>query len=89
LVFSGLARFFRFGLVLTRFGLVLARFFSVFFSVWVWFDSGSVRFFLFQAYKTGTEPVGFFKILIGFFSQFGFFGYFFWFNQFFDFFVHP
>jgi len=47
----------------------LARFFCL----------GSVRFFfLFQAYK--TEPVGFFKILIGligFFSRFGFFGYFF------------
>jgi hypothetical protein len=37
------------------------------------FFSGSVRFFQFQAYKTETEPVGFFKILIGFFSQFGFF----------------
>ena len=39
----------------------------------------SVRFFRFQAYKIETEPVGFFKILIGlicFFSQFGFFGYF-------------
>jgi hypothetical protein len=30
------------------------------FSVWVWF-------FQFQAYKTETEPVGFFKILIDFF----------------------
>jgi hypothetical protein len=27
----------------------------------------SVWFFQFQAYKTKTEPVGFFKILIGFF----------------------
>jgi hypothetical protein len=26
-----------------------------------------VRFFRFQAYKTKTEPIGFFKILIGFF----------------------
>jgi hypothetical protein len=44
----------------------LARFFSGlnrFFSVWVRFGS----FFWFQAYKTETEPVGFFKILIGFF----------------------
>jgi hypothetical protein len=38
---------------------------------------GSVRFFRFQAYQTETEPVGFLKILIGFFSRFGFFGYFF------------
>jgi hypothetical protein len=51
---TGLAQFF-------RFGLVLARFFSSFFSL------SSVRFFWFQAYKTETEPVGFFKILIGFF----------------------
>jgi len=29
--------------------------------------SGLARFFLFQAYKTETEPVGFLKILIGFF----------------------
>ena len=48
---TGLARFFRFGSVLARFG-------SVFFCF------GSVRFF---AYKTETEPAGFFKILIGFF----------------------
>jgi hypothetical protein len=31
------------------------------------FQFGSVRFFRFQAYKTKTEPIGFFKILIGFF----------------------
>jgi len=37
----------------------LARFFPV----WV-------RFFQFQAYKTETEPVSFFKILIGFFIIF-------------------
>jgi hypothetical protein len=41
-------------------------------SVFLWFGSvffslGSVRFFQFQAYKTGTKPVGFLKILIGFF----------------------
>ena len=41
----------------------LARFFS---------GLGSVQFFRFQAYKTKTEPVGFLKILIDFFSQFGF-----------------
>ena len=57
---------------LTRF-FGLARFFS-----------GLARlfsgFFRFQAYKTETEPVGFFKILIGligFFLRFGFFSYFF------------
>jgi hypothetical protein len=38
-----------------RFGSVLARFFL--------FGFGSVWFFWFHAYK--TEPVGFFKILIG------------------------
>jgi hypothetical protein len=47
----------------------LAWFFPVwlgffrFFPVWV-------RFFQFQAYKTETEPGGFFKILIGFFGYF-------------------
>jgi hypothetical protein len=47
----------------------LARFFPVFFGLarfqfgLVFFDSGSVRFFQFFAYK--TEPAGFFKILIG------------------------
>jgi hypothetical protein len=38
------------------------------------------QFFRFQAYKTETELVGFFKILIdliGFFSRFFFFNYFF------------
>jgi len=60
-------RFFRTKTGLAPFSLSLARFFPVF-SVWV-------RFFRFQAYK--TEPVGFFKILIRFFSQFGFFSYFF------------
>ena len=51
----------------------LARFWLGFFGL------GSVWFFLFQAYKTETEPVGFFKILIGlisFFSQFDFFNFF-------------
>jgi hypothetical protein len=52
---------------------------TLFFPVWLGFFSlGSVWFFWFQAYKTETEPVGFFKILIGFFSRFGFFGYFFY-----------
>jgi len=80
---------FRFSLV--RFGLVFLdknRFKPVwlgFFPVWLgffrfWF--GSVRFSRFQSYKTKTEPVGFFKILIGFFSRFGFFDYFFRFNRF-------
>jgi hypothetical protein len=49
-----------------RFGFGLAQFFS-----------GLVWFFWFQAYKTETEPVDFFKILVGFFSRFGFFSYFF------------
>jgi hypothetical protein len=53
------ARFFRFGSVWVG----LARFFS---------GLGSVWFFRFQAYKTKTEPVGFFKILI---SLIGFFYY--------------
>jgi hypothetical protein len=57
-----LARFFRFGFV-----------FFCFFQ----FGFGLVRFFRFHAYKIETELVGFFKILIGFFSQFGFLGYFF------------
>jgi hypothetical protein len=49
-VFSGLARFFRFGSVLARFGSVFCRFrFGSVFSVFV--------------YK--TEPAGFFKNLIG------------------------
>jgi hypothetical protein len=65
------------------FGLV--RFF---FPVWIQF--GSVRFFQFQAYKIETKPVGFFKILIGFFSRFGFFSYFFFsFLGLIDFFLTP
>jgi hypothetical protein len=51
---------------------VLARFF---------FGLGLIRFFWFQAYKTETEPVCFFKILIGLISFFHgsvFFGYFFY-----------
>jgi hypothetical protein len=62
-----------------QFGSGLTRFGSVF-PVWLGFFRGffnSVRFFQFQAYKNETEPVGFFKILIGFFSRFGFFSYFF------------
>jgi hypothetical protein len=47
--------FFRIKLVQTG----LARFFPVFFVF--------VRFFRFQTYKTETELVGYFKILIGFF----------------------
>jgi hypothetical protein len=64
---TSLTRFFRPGSVFFRLG-------SAF--LWVF----SVRFFRFQAYKTETEPVGFFKILIGligFFLRFGFFSYFF------------
>ena len=66
-VFPVLAWFFRFGSV---FPVWLG-----FLSVLVWF--GSVRFFRFFAYKTETEPVSFFKILISFFLRFGFFDYFF------------
>jgi hypothetical protein len=77
-VFSGLARFFRFGSVLARFGSVLARFDSVFFRVF--FRFGSVFPVPGLKNRNRTEPVGFFKILIGligFFFRFGFFGYFF------------
>jgi hypothetical protein len=49
--------------------------------IWLDFSGlGSIRFFWFYAYKTETEPVGFFKILINlieFFLRFGFFSYFF------------
>jgi len=67
---TGLTWFFRFD----SFWLVFFRFGSVFFRF------GFCSVFSFKAYKTETEPVGFFKILIGsigFFSRFGFFGYFF------------
>ena len=63
--FFGLARFF-------RFGSVFFRFFSVRF--------GSVFPVPGLKNRNGTEPVRFFKILIGligFFLRFGFFGYFF------------
>jgi len=63
LIFPDLAQFF-FWLGFARFFSGLAR---------VFFGFGSV--FRFQTYK--TEPVGFFNILIGFFSQFEFFYYFF------------
>jgi hypothetical protein len=42
----------------------MSKFFPVFFCL------GSVRFFRFQTYKTKTEPVGFFKILISLISFF-------------------
>jgi hypothetical protein len=64
-----LARFFSvqlgfFGLARFSLGFSgLARFFSGFLSVSVRF--GSVRFFWFFAYKTETEPIGFFKNVIG------------------------
>jgi len=38
-----------------------SNWFGLVFSVWL----GLARFFQFQAYKTETEPAGFFKILIG------------------------
>ena len=73
-----------FGLGLVQFGLAqffsgLARFFR--------FGFGSVRFFLFQAYKTKTKLVGFLKILINFFLQFNILSFFSRFNQFFSFFL--
>jgi len=80
----GSVRFFREKTGSNRFGSVFSVWlgFGSVFSVWlgffpVFFRFGSVQFFRFQAYKTETEPVGFFKILIGFFLRFGFFGYFF------------
>jgi len=81
---TGLARFFRFGSVFSglarffRFGSVLARFGSVFFRFFFWF--GSVFPVPGLKNRNRTEPVGFFKILIGligFFFRFGFFGFFF------------
>ena len=71
---TGLARFFQFWLGFFRFWLGFFRFGSVF-SVWLGFGSvfpvwlGLARFFFwFFVYKTETEPAGFFKNLIGFFS---------------------
>jgi hypothetical protein len=65
---------------LTRFLLGFSGFDSVFL-IWLGFfflfGFGLVRFFRFQAYKTETEPVGFFKILIGFFFTVRFFSFFF------------
>jgi hypothetical protein len=65
MIIFGLVWFFRRKIGSNRFGSVLfglARFFFLVFSVWVRFG-----FFQFQAYKTETKPVGFLKILIGFF----------------------
>jgi len=53
-----------------RFKLVWFGFYGL---AWFFFGLGSIRFFRFQNYK--TEPVGFLKILICFFSRFGFFSY--------------
>ena len=63
---------FRFNLVFFVW-LNLVRFFFQFFLVWVRFG-----FFSFRPIKlkpNRTEPVGFFKILIGFFSRFDFFSF--------------
>jgi hypothetical protein len=75
-IFQVLLGFFPVWLGFFRLGSVLARFFQ-FVSILTRFFSGfdSIQFFQFQDYK--TKPVGFFKILISFFSRFGFFGYFF------------
>ena len=68
---TGLARFFQFGSVFS----IWLGFFPVwlsFFPVWLGFFQfgfGSIRFFRFQVYKTETEPVSFFKILIVFFHD--------------------
>jgi len=88
-VFFGLARFFWFGSVFPiwlSFGSVWLDFFLVFFGF------GSVLFFWFFVYKTETEPAGFLKNLIGFFSIRFFWLFFFWFsrfNRFSSFFAHP
>jgi hypothetical protein len=72
---------------LVRFGFFdKNRFDSVFFCLaqFFQFGFGSVWFFRFQAYKTKTEPVGFFKILI---SLIGFFYgsvFFYFFSDFLD-----
>jgi hypothetical protein len=66
--------------VSVRFGLVFKDK-NRFKPVWLGFF-GLARFFSgldwvrFQAYKTETEPAGFFKILIGFLSRFDFFYFF-------------
>ena len=63
--------------------------FGLVFSVWLGFFTD--WFFQFQTYKTEIEPVGFFKILISFFTVRFFRLYFFQFsrfNQFFNFFTH-
>ena len=72
-----------------RFGSVFSVLSSVFFGlaqffpVWVRFG-----FFGFSLIKQNrTEPVGFLKILIGFFSRFGFFNYFSSFLNLIDFYV--
>jgi len=76
---TGLARFFRFGLVLARFFPVWLSFFSVwlgFFSAWVWFGFFSLRLIKPKSNRTSR----FFKILIGligFFFTVRFFSYFF------------
>jgi hypothetical protein len=81
---TGLARFFQFWLDFLGFGSVFSGFGSVFF--------GLARFF---AYKTKTEPAGFFKNLIGLIGFFSvrFFRLFFFrfsrFNRFSSFFAHP
>ena len=64
----------------------LARFFSLARFFLVFFGFGSIQFFQFQTYE--TEPVGFFKILIGFFHGSVFLVIFFWFSRFFGFFAH-
>jgi hypothetical protein len=53
------------------------------------FGFGSVRFFRFQAYKTETEPVGFFEILIGLIGFFNGLVFFVIFLRFFGVFAHP
>ena len=72
---TDLARFFQFGYIFFRFDLVF-------------FGLGSVWFFQFQSYKIKTEPIGFFKFLIGSNIFFMIFFLFFQFNQFFNFFNH-
>ena len=54
---TGLARFFRFGLVLARFCSVFSGLTQFFFGLsWFFFSLGLVRFFQFQTYKTVIKP---------------------------------
>jgi hypothetical protein len=90
-----LTRFFSVQLGFVPIWLGFGSIFSVwlgFIQVWldffpVFFNLGSVQFFWFRAYK--TKPIGFFKILIGFFFTVRFFQFFFLIFSVFQFFYSP